>query len=77
MPTIYQYREYVMAGGDEGDLTGARCLTLSASSRARNRAELPMQGPTKYELVINMKTATQNGRRSQTELSTLSSASSA
>ena len=37
--------------------TGARPATLTASSRARSRPTWPVQGPTKYELVINLETA--------------------
>jgi putative ABC transport system substrate-binding protein len=34
-----------------------RRLTSIASSRARNQLNLLVQAPTKYELVINLKTA--------------------
>jgi len=31
--------------------------SLTASSRAKSRATCPLQAPTKYDLVINLKTA--------------------
>jgi putative ABC transport system substrate-binding protein len=36
---------------------GKRPVTSIASSRVKKPAELPVQAPTKYELVINLETA--------------------
>jgi ABC-type uncharacterized transport system substrate-binding protein len=37
--------------------TGVRRLTSIVSSEGEKPADLPVQAPTKYELVINLKTA--------------------
>ena len=44
-------------GPDTVDQYQERPYTLIAFSRARRPADLPVQAPTKYELVINLKTA--------------------
>src|SRR5262249_49371529 len=63
LPAVYAYRIHVMSGG----LTSSGLDTLDQYRRAagyvdrilrgEKPADLPVQAPTKYELVINLKTA--------------------
>jgi putative ABC transport system substrate-binding protein len=63
IPTIYPYRYFVEAGGlmsygvDVKDLFRRVPQYVSRILRGAKPGELPVQAPTKFELVINMKTA--------------------
>jgi putative ABC transport system substrate-binding protein len=63
IPTVYPYRFFVEAGGlmsygvDVVDLFRRAPEYVSRILRGENPAELPVQAPTKFELVINVRTA--------------------
>jgi putative tryptophan/tyrosine transport system substrate-binding protein len=63
IPTIYPYRYFVEAGGlisygvDVLDLFGRAAEYVSRILHGASPSDLPIQAPTKFELVINRKTA--------------------
>lgn len=63
IPTVYPYRYFVEAGGlmsygvDVTDLFRRSSDYVSRILKGANPGELPVQAPTKFELVINLKTA--------------------
>jgi ABC-type uncharacterized transport system substrate-binding protein len=63
LPTMFGPREHVEAGGllsyspDRADLYRRAALYVDKILRGANPAELPVQQATKFELVINLKTA--------------------
>jgi putative ABC transport system substrate-binding protein len=63
LPGIYWAREYVDEGGlltyapDIAELRGRAATFVDKILKGTNPADLPVEQPTKFELVVNLKTA--------------------
>ncbi len=63
MPAVYAYRGHIASGGlisygsDQVDNFRQAASYVSRILKGEKSADLPVQAPTKYELVINLKTA--------------------
>jgi putative ABC transport system substrate-binding protein len=67
LPTIYAYRQHVEAGGlvayapDHDQMFRGIAIYVDKILRGSKAADLPVQQPTKFDLVINLKTAKELG----------------
>ena len=63
LPTIYPYRYFAEAGGllsygvDAANLFQRATDYVSRILRGAKPSDLPVQGPTKFEMIVNLKTA--------------------
>jgi putative ABC transport system substrate-binding protein len=67
LPAVYPYRVFVASGGllsygtDTPDIFRRAAGYVDRVLKGERPADLPVQNPTKYELVVNLKTATALG----------------
>ncbi len=70
LPAVYSFRVFVTAGGlmsygtDQVAMFGQTASYIDRILRGAKPADLPVQAPTKYETVLNLKTAKHSWRRS-------------
>ena len=62
LPTIHAFRYIILSGGlasypDTIDIFKRAAIYVDRILKGAKPSELPVQAPTKYELVINLKTA--------------------
>jgi putative tryptophan/tyrosine transport system substrate-binding protein len=63
LPAIYGFRQFATEGAlisygpDTGDIVRRSASYVDRILKGEKAADLPVQAPTKYELVINLKTA--------------------
>ena len=68
LPAIYSFRQYVTEGAlmsygpDTADIVRRSASYVDRILKGETPADLPVQAPTKYQLVINLKTAKALGK---------------